>query len=124
HRCLAHTAAPENSHHPLCLVLQELANETGLNVAVLKVMGCNTRRRIDELTALEARDRLRRLPLAFDAAFDALLDTLLCLFGVFDDPLLLRDLALQFFDVVLDADALRVAGLAREVVFRNGKPIP
>src|SRR5205085_948674 len=73
-RRLASPAAPDDSRQAQGLVLEEAAEHPRLDVPILKVLGGESRRRVDELAALRARDRTLRLALAHKAARDALLD--------------------------------------------------
>ena len=117
-RRLADPAAADHRHQPLRLVLQEVADQLRLDVAVLEVARGDGRRRVEEPGAGDARDRLRRLPLPLQAPRDALLGSLLRRFGVGDDPPLGLDLRLQLGDVIPDACLLLGTLGAAQVAFR------
>ena len=113
HGSFSHPAAPDDGHQALGVIVQELRNFHGFEIAILEIIRCNPRRGIDEFGAGFRRNRFFRLAFAFQSSLDVLLGLFFGGFWIINDLLLRLNLCFQFFDFGLDAFLFITFGAAQ-----------
>jgi hypothetical protein len=121
HRRLADPAAPDHRHHPQARVLEEIPDLLGFVLAILEPGGRRGGRSIDEFRDTLGRDRLGRLALALQGAFDALRGSPGSSLRVRDGLFLCGDLFPQLLDLLLNAGPFGVFG-PPQVALGIGEP--